>query len=137
MTTHRVADILLGHIRNSWTHISDRIVGLDALERLDLAELRRLAADTGMTPAELEAALRADGRVAGMLEAMLIAHGLDAKRLSAEQPAAMRALEVSCSNCHMTGRCMHELKVGTAAENAEHFCPNADTLSALADRAAL
>lgn len=137
MTSHRVADILLEHIRNSWTHISDRIVGVDALDRLDLTELRRLAADTGMTHTELEAALRADGRVAGMLEAMLIAQGLDAERVAAEQPATMRALEVACSNCHMTGRCLHELKVGTAADNAEHFCPNADTLSALAGRAAL
>ena len=136
MSQHQIANILLSHIRDGWTKFAEQVVGSDALDRLSPTEMQRLAQDTGLTQDELAQAITADRHVAELLGAMLAARGLDRGRLMAEQPATMRVLEVTCSRCNMTGRCQHELKVGTAAANAEHFCPNADTMGALAVRLA-
>lgn len=58
---------------------------------------------------------------------------VDRRELEKDFPRVLRNAEIACMRCRPKRRCTRELEAGSAAKNAEHFCPNADLFMILAD----
>lgn len=68
-------------------------------------------------------------RLYRMMEAFCVNRG----ELEQDYPRILRDAEIACMRCRSKRRCFRELEGGTAAKNAEHFCPNTDLLTIFAD----
>lgn len=68
-------------------------------------------------------------RLYRMMEAFRVNGG----ELEQDYPRILRDAELACMRCRSKRRCFRELQAGTAAKNAEHFCPNADLLMIFAN----
>jgi hypothetical protein len=66
------------------------------------------------------------------LNRMMEVFCVDRRALEQDYPRILRNAEITCMRCRLKRQCFRELEAGTAAKNAEHFCPNAD-LMILAD----
>lgn len=109
-----------------------RMAGRDGdLTSIDDYELARMAGELGITRDDL-VRLSAEGpHAARLMERMLAMHAVDQSLLDRTDPAVLRDMELHCSLCTEKARCARELAAGTAADNAEDFCPNATTIRAL------
>lgn len=94
-------------------------------------EVKAMARDLGMTPADLrEMAAKGPG-AADLLKRMLVALKVDPKVLGEMDQRVTRDLQRLCITCGNKRRCEHELAAGTATTNMHEFCPNALTLETL------
>jgi hypothetical protein len=104
---------------------------------------RRLAAGQGEivpSPAASPVAGAAPGLGASFesaapqrIDRMMQAFGIDSQELQRDYPRVLRDANVTCLHCKSKRRCLRELDAGTAAANAEQFCPNADLFAIFAD----
>ena len=102
-----------------------------ALAGMSRADVASLASDLGMCEADLRQVV-ARGEGAGpLMREMMRDQGIDPDLLKAQHPVAAREIAAVCSRCEAKTRCRRELTVGTAAQNAESFCPNAASFSSL------
>jgi len=62
---------------------------------------------------------------ADRLPQLLLALGIDPKKLASDNPAKMRDLQRLCNTCTNKSRCDHELAAGTAAQHYRSYCLNA------------
>jgi hypothetical protein len=110
----------------------ERQAGLAELDNLGEDGVRAIAADLGLGSAELRelAALGPDS--AELMPRLLSALGLDPEVLRRAEPMVYRDLQRVCSCCADKGRCAHDLAEGSIAATYREFCPNAETVSALA-----
>jgi len=101
----------------------------DALE-LDRcgADVRRLAADAGLSVEDLRRMVALGPEAAALLPKMMQALDLDP---AAAPPEVLRDLQRVCSFCRNKAECTCELARGIAGTTYVDFCPNADTLRAL------
>ena len=107
-------------------------VGLrDELARCGPDEVARAAHDLGVSPRELVRLASAGPHAADQLPQLLIALGVDPKKLGLDDPALMRDLQRLCITCGYKNRCEHEVAAGTATQNYRTFCPNVISLDAL------
>ena len=108
-----------------WRDHQASVAALRELRECDPETLAHLAAELGMSVAELERVASHGAGADRLMARMIEAFGLDGEKLRQDDPALMRDMSVSCSLCGTKGRCARELDAGTAAEHAETFCPNA------------
>lgn len=101
---------------------------LDALGR---DGLRELASDVAVPEADLYSLVSHNGANEGLLTRLLAAIGIDADRLSLQQPAVMRDMAVVCAGCTAARQCRRELDRSEASANFRQYCANADTIDAL------
>ena len=103
-----------------------------ALGEPDQAELVRMALELGLTRRDIEL-LAAEGAYADdLMRRMLVSHAISALDLAENRPDLYGELARRCAECSVKGRCEQELAAGTAASNAEQFCPNASAIRGLA-----
>ncbi|WP_332692505.1 DUF6455 family protein [Bosea sp. (in: a-proteobacteria)] len=105
--------------------------GLRELDGLGHDALRELARDVAMNEVDLYNLVSRNASDAGLLPRLLANTGLDADRLSLQQPVVMRDMAIVCAGCAMTQRCRRELDRDEADLNYRQYCPNADTIGAL------
>jgi pyrroloquinoline quinone (PQQ) biosynthesis protein C len=101
------------------------------LARCGPEEVARAANDLGVSPGELVRLASKGPHAADQLAKLLLALGVDPKKLASEDPAMMRDLQRLCITCGHKQRCEHELAAGTAAKHYRNYCPNAISLAAL------
>ncbi len=130
-------DFILGAIANWVNKYRSHIGNGDAFGRCSPDEVKQIAKELGMSPAELRRVARKGPDAADLLQKMLVALNVDPEVLTKSNPAVMRDLQRLCISCSRKSRCQHELAVGTAAEHFHEFCPNAFTLDALFKRESL
>jgi len=97
----------------------------------DPGELKRVARELNVTPADLERLVRQGPQGANELSYTLTALGIDETALWRAEPALWRDMERVCSFCAHKRRCHQELAAGTAAMNYVEYCENSDTIDAL------
>ncbi len=100
---------------------------------LSNGDLRNLAADLGVTQADLLHVLPEGTPPRDLMDQMIRAHGLDPAAIRALPTAMVRDMEVTCSRCQNASRCERDLKAGRAAVNSQHYCGNAPTFDAMID----
>lgn len=129
-TPHTHDDSLLARAF-SWimTHRTQegRVAGLSN------GDLRNLAADLGVTQADLLHVLPEGTPPRDLMDQMIRAHGLDPAVIRALPTAMVRDLEVTCSRCGNASRCERDLKAGQAAVNSHKYCGNAPAFDAMID----
>jgi hypothetical protein len=123
----------------------------DNLENLTKADLQYLAADLGLTEAELVKVLplsdynpttlpsappgapmlprTADNAL--LLDRMMQARGLDPDKVRRSFAASLREMELVCAHCRATALCRHDLLIGSASEHCHEYCGNAESLERL------
>lgn len=100
---------------------------------LSNGDLRNLAADLGVTQADLLHVLPEGTPPRDLMDQMIRAHGLDPAVIRALPTAMVRDLEVTCSRCRNARTCERDLKAGQAAVNSHKYCGNAPTFEAMVD----
>jgi hypothetical protein len=111
-----------------WLHHRREI---DELCACGAAEHARIAHDLGVSDDTLDDLVRRGPHAADELPKMMKALGLDPAAVARAQPLIMRDLERVCSQCPHKRVCKDDLAHGTAAQEYEVYCGNAETLDAL------
>jgi len=91
-------------------------------------DIRRIAADAGVTTADLRQLVPLGPRAAALLPSMMEALNLDPAAIPLE---VLRDLQRVCSLCKNKTECACELARGSADTTYPDYCPNAQTLRAL------
>jgi len=91
-------------------------------------DIRRIAADSGLTAADLHRLVPLGASAAALLPHMMDALNLDPAAIPHE---VLRDLQRVCSLCKNKTECACELARGNADTTYADYCPNADTLRAL------
>jgi uncharacterized protein YjiS (DUF1127 family) len=127
MSTTAVANLVVKVIE--W--IKERATRDRELESMSHTELQLLAADIGISEAELLAITPGISEHGDLLDEMIRAHGLDPELVRHIFVGAVREMEAVCARCRDAEVCRRELKAGTAAQRSRAFCGNADVIDEL------
>ncbi len=103
----------------------------DDLSALTRGDLGIMAADLGITEADLREVLPRTSDNSLLMDQMMVARGLDPDRVRRSCASLVRDLELTCSRCGSSHRCRRDLAAGTAAEHAHEYCGNAETFGEL------
>ena len=103
----------------------------DELAMMSREELRELASDLALGENDLMSLSSSLHDNTALMEGMIRARGFDPEQLRQSFGVLLRDMELVCTRCHATGRCLRELKAGTAADHAHEYCPNAATFDDL------
>ena len=101
------------------------------LTSLTKADLGAMAADLGMTEADLMDVLPRTADHSGLMDRMMEARGLDPDHVRRACAGLVRDMELVCSRCRSAALCQHDLALGTAAMNGHEYCGNSHTFTEL------
>lgn len=114
-----------------WNATRDRWAGMAQLRAMPADELERVAADFGMSSAELLEASERPGGTLELLERRLAGLHLDPEEIWKLSPMLLRDLQRTCSKCSERSRCRSDMAVSPLAPGWESYCPNSGTLRTL------
>ena len=115
-----------------WHETRERWARLAELRELSSEQLQQVAADVGVSPAELlELSARGNG-TQDLLERRLEALHLDPEEIRKLSPMLLRDLQRTCSRCSERQRCKDDMALSPLAPGWDSYCPNAGTLRTLA-----
>jgi Family of unknown function (DUF6455) len=106
-----------------------KIAAVNELAGCDALEVARVAQDLGISAADLRALASRDKTSADLLTRRLETLRLDPTSVD---PALMRDLQRCCSNCDSKQLCAHELEDKPRAASWPKYCPNEETIAAIA-----
>lgn len=92
-------------------------------------ESQRIARDVGLTRAELMTLSAQDEDSAQLMERRLAELGVDIESIN---PIVLRDMQRCCSQCDCKWRCKYELDHKPKAAAWPRYCPNEQTMAALA-----
>jgi hypothetical protein len=116
---------MLESIARRWRDHRDAVASLREIDRMDSAMAGEIAAEAGLSVADLKEVISHGVGANRLMQRMMDAYGVDVRELA--EDGVLRDVSVLCSRCRARGRCAEELEAGTARENAHLFCPNAET----------
>jgi hypothetical protein len=108
-----------------------KIAAVNELAGCDALEVARVAQDLGISAADLRALASRDKTAADLLTRRLETLRLDPTSVD---PALMRDLQRCCSNCDSKQLCAHELEDKPRAASWPKYCPNEETIAAIATK---
>jgi hypothetical protein len=106
-----------------------RRASVDEIDHLGPRETGCLARDLGVSADDLRVLAGKDRNAADLLYRRMQTIGLDPAHID---PAVMRDLQRGCSKCLDKGLCVHELEDRPREPTWPKYCPNEQTLAALA-----
>jgi len=108
-----------------------RTAAVNELTTCDAAELTRVAQDLGISAADLRSLASRDKTAADLLKRRLETLRLDPTSIDL---ALMRDLQRCCSNCDSKQLCAHELEDKPTGASWPKYCPNEETIAAIANQ---
>jgi len=106
-------------------------VAVNELADCDAREVARVAQDLGISAADLRVLASRDKTAADLLNRRLETLRLDPTSVD---PALMRDLQRCCSNCDSKQLCAHELEDKPTNASWPKYCPNEETIAAIANQ---
>jgi len=103
------------------------------ISALSRGDLRTLAADLGISTADLLTPPGNQNDRRTLMDQMIRAHGLDPQAVRSLPAPLVTDLEQTCAGCSNARRCRRDLKAGTAAVNSASYCGNAPAFEAFVD----
>lgn len=131
MTTEASGKSPLGRMLDWWSETRERWARIAELQELPSNELARVAADFGVSSAELLEVSRHPEGTQGLLERRLAALELDPEEIRRISPMLLRDLQRTCAMCSEKQRCKDDMAVSPVLPGWESYCPNAGTLRTL------
>ena len=104
------------------------------LREINSGAFARIAQELCVTPAELDALVRAGRHASDEVPKLLKSLGIDEAVLSRTQPLLQRDMVRVCATCRQKARCDHDLDAGTSAQHYEEYCLNAPTIDGLGQK---
>lgn len=123
---------LANSITAAWRSWRERRQLPEDLACCDRAEVERVAQEFGLSRNDLIELSRAGPKAAELLERRLLAMRVYPSAPKVEDPLVMRDLQRCCASCDSKRRCKRDLDEGSKALDWQQYCPNAETLNALA-----
>jgi uncharacterized protein YjiS (DUF1127 family) len=120
---------LISQVLSSWRDWRETRRQRGELAALTPDEMVGIAADCGVSPADLVDAVKSGRHGADELAQLAEALGLDFEHL--KEAGYFNDMQRLCSECAEKKRCRRALAKGVASLTYETFCPNADTLAYL------
>jgi hypothetical protein len=118
-----------------WHAWKERRDNLAALESCGRGEAGRMAHDLSLSTGELRSLARRGTDAADLLYRRMDGLALDRDAIEHREPLALRDMQRICSLCDDKRRCRRDFARGADASAWHSYCPNDDTLDALADGA--
>lgn len=122
---------VVASIADWWRNWRERAAASAELARYDAGEVAHLAADVGISPAELKIFATHSPHDADLLAERLGVLHLDEAELARREKLALRDLQRVCTVCASKGRCRDDLRHDPDDPAWQDYCPNAATLIAL------
>ena len=94
--------------------------------------MANIAHDLGLSPNELRSLASRGPGAAKEMPKLLEALHISIARIAERDPLVLRDLQRVCSLCDSKRRCHGDIAAGTLAEHYQDYCPNAQTMEALA-----
>jgi hypothetical protein len=113
----------------AWSNWQKRRSRLVEFDNSDPAELQHMARDLGTSVSELRILASHGEDAADLLQRRLRGLNIDPAKI---EPAVMRDLQRCCSQCVGKTLCEHELEDHPKAATWPKYCPNEQTIDALA-----
>jgi hypothetical protein len=123
------ASSVLNFFADGWNNWRDRRARLVEFDHCDPAEMQRIAHDLGTSVPELRVLAGRDQHAADLLYRRLNSLKVDPARIDL---AVMCDLQRCCANCADKVLCVHELEDRPTAATWPKYCPNEQTIGALA-----
>ncbi len=101
------------------------------LATMSRSDLQLLAADIGVSEADLREVVPRVGNHSDLMDKMMRARNLDPEAVRRAFRGVVRDMEVTCARCRDSGTCRLELEAGTAGTHSHDFCGNAGTMDDL------
>ncbi len=98
---------------------------------LDEVETAQIAADVGLSVADLNRVVEMGPHAADPMVPRLAAMGLDPNEVARVEPAVFHDLQRVCSFCDDKRQCQHELRRDPDGTEWKTYCPNMPTFEAL------
>jgi uncharacterized protein DUF6455 len=121
-------------VRGFLNRVMDSVARRNEMRRLDLQEVEAIARELQLSSIELTTLALSPSRSVESLNRRLSHAGFSENELAASHGDILRDLRRVCSQCASKARCARDLKRERRAAPAK-YCPNEQTLRALADEA--
>jgi hypothetical protein len=120
---------LLAQRWQAWKEQRDNLAGLESCGH---GEIARIAHDLSLSTGELRSLASKDPDSADLVYRRMADFGLDRDAIARSEARTLRDLQKTCSLCDRKGRCRHDYARGAETSAWHAYCPNDDTLGALA-----
>jgi uncharacterized protein YjiS (DUF1127 family) len=100
------------------------------LAYLSDADVALLSADCGLSPGQFREVLKRGPHAADELLALMKELRIDETKFRSVDRAAFNDMKLICAECGLKAVCRRHLRRGTAAEEFQTFCNNAEYLAA-------
>ena len=131
MDMQAAADNVVSTLVGWWRERRAAQTGLMEIASLGPDDFVGVAADCGLSSAQLIAIVRAGPHAAEEMGEMLRALNVDESAVMAGDRNLYNDMQAVCAVCGSKGECRRHLRDGTAAETYPSFCGNADTINQL------
>lgn len=111
-----------------WGNFRDRAESRNELASMSSDDIDLLAADCGLTPAQLKSMMQRGPHAADELAELIKALDIDEARLKAANRRNFNDMKLTCAECGRKSECRRSLRNGTAAQDYGSFCDNAELL---------
>jgi hypothetical protein len=118
-------------LRRSWRRARERWRTIDELAACPANELRRIAADVGVSGEQLYGLSRNPTGPSELLPQRLRLLGIDADYVRQAMPTTFRDLARVCAACQSARRCRRDLNRGDAQSGQDSYCLNGLSIDAL------
>lgn len=125
-------DGLISLLAQRWHAWKERHDSLAGLESCGHGEVARIAHDLSLSTGELRSLASKGPDSADLVYRRMADLGLDRDEIARSEARTIWDLQKNCSLCASKGRCRHDFARGAEASAWHAYCPNDDTLSALA-----
>lgn len=113
--------------------VKARVARDNELAAMSRADLGHLAADLGVSEADLIEVLPMVTDHSDLMDRMMRVRGLDPAEVRQSFATLVRSMEVACARCPDVAHCRRELAAGTAAAHYHEFCVNTEAMDDLVD----
>ena len=127
-----MVDNVIAPLAQWWRRHATARENLNELDSFGPVEMARMAQDVGISGSELRELARHCSDAAELLDRRVEALGMTASDLVQSAPAELRDMERLCTLCQSKGRCARDLGADPSDPVWRQYCPNEETLVALA-----
>jgi hypothetical protein len=128
MYSQPILDNVREFVLRRWELYHDQAASRKELAYLSPIDIEMLAADCGLSPGQFNDMVKRGPRAADELLELMRALGIDQTKLKLRDKTSFNEMKLICAGCRRKSVCRRSIRKGTATQNYESFCNNAELL---------